>query len=400
MKGLISKRLTGVPVSAIRKLTPYAEAAKADGVKVYHLNIGDPDVKTPDVMIDFLHSFSANPIRYTNAKGEPELIDALLSYYHKLGHTFLNRQDLLVTIGGSEALLFVYFAIAEANEEILVFEPYYSNYATLASFAHVNLKAVPTNPLDGFHLPERKVIESAITAKTKAILICTPGNPTGTVYTKKEMETLVSIAKKHNLFLISDEVYREFVYDAPHTSLLTYVREIPDQAILLDSLSKRYSLCGARIGIVATLNKECMAGLIKLAQGRLSGGLIDQKMAATLKHVPQSWLDKVRIEYKKRRDTVYSEMSKIPGVKLTKPEGAFYTMATLPVDDAEKFCIFLLQKFRVDNETVMLAPGGGFYQTMNAGKNQVRIAYVLNVDDLKKSMRILRTALTEFNSIP
>lgn len=394
----ISTRLQQVPISAVRKLTPYAEAAKSQGVNVLHLNIGDPDIKTPSTLIDVLHNWNINPIRYANARGEPSLLKALASYYGTLGYPEVTAQNTLVTVGGSEAILFVLFGIAAAGDEVLVFEPYYSNYATCAAFSGVSLKAISTSAEHGFHLPDKKSIVNAITPKTKALLICTPNNPTGTIYSHEEMALLVSIAKEYNLYLISDEVYREFAYDTPHTSILSFAKELPNQIILLDSLSKRYSLCGARIGIIHTQNTELFTGIIKLAQGRLSGGLIDQIMAANLLSVPEEWMTTVREEYRKRRDLIFSELPKIPGVRLTKPEGAFYTMVTLPVENAEAFCIFLLEKFRINNETVMLAPGAGFYQSAGLGIDQVRLAYVLNEQDLNRAISIIRKGLATYHS--
>lgn len=396
MTASISHRLTDVPVSAVRKLTPYAEAAKAAGVTVLHLNIGDPDIKTPAPLINVLHTWDINPVRYANARGEPALREALVAYYRGLGYSRITPEQLLVTVGGSEAILFTFFGIADPGDEILVFEPFYSNYATCAAFADVRLKAIPTDPAAGFHLPDRETIRSYIGRKTRAILICTPNNPTGTVYTQAEMAMLVALAREHNLFLISDEVYREFIYDSTHISLLSYADDIPDLAIQLDSLSKRFSLCGARIGMVYTGNEGLMKGMIKLAQGRLSGGLIDQIMAARMGNVPQQWLTDVREEYRKRRDCIYSGLRQIPGVTLSKPEGAFYTMVTLPVSNAEDFCIFLLETFRLDNRTVMLAPGAGFYQNAAAGVRQVRIAYVLNTADLMLCMEIIRQGLNAY----
>jgi aspartate aminotransferase len=304
---------------------------------------------------------------------------------------------MIITVGGSEACVYAFFAVCSPGDEILVFEPYYANYATCAAFVDVKLKAVPTTVENGYHLPDAKTIEKYITKKTKAILFCSPGNPTGTVYGEKEMEMLVAIAKKHNLFLLSDEVYREFTYQGKAISMLSFMKKLPEQIILLDSLSKRYSLCGARVGVLLSLNQNLMQGITKLAQGRLSAGLVDQHMAAALTEVSQKWIKDVVKEYKKRRDIIYDSLSKIPGVKLSQPEGAFYSMVTLPVDDAEKFCVFLLEKFRVDNATVMLAPGNGFYQDPKMGKKQVRIAYVLNEADLKESVKIIQAALTAYN---
>lgn len=394
-----SDRLQNVPVSSVRKLTPYAKAAKQEGVKIYHLNIGDPDIKTPQVMLDTLHILADNPIRYADSQGELPFRHALKEYYHKFAGGFVEESDILVTQGGSEAIEMAFFSVASAHEEILVFEPFYSAYSVMAALTGVNLVGIPSTSIEtGFHLPPRVVIEAAINEKTKAILICTPSNPTGTIYSETEMRMLVDIVKKHNLFLISDEVYREFAYDTrKQVSLLSFMEEIPDNAILLDSLSKRYSLCGARLGVLLTRNKEIINGCLKLAQGRLSAGLIEQVMATKLTEIPASYTEEVVREYQKRRDILYAGLSQIPGVKLAVPEGAFYTMVDLPVESAEKFCIFLLQEFRHNNETVMLAPGAGFYQTEEAGETQVRIAYVLNEDDLRKSIEIIRLGLDAYN---
>lgn len=367
-------------------------------MKIYHLNIGDPDIKTPKVMIDVLRNWSINPIRYANSSGESEFIQALRSYYNGLGFTQIKESDILATVGGSEAVVMAMYATCGPGDEILVFEPFYSNYATCAKFCDIKLVPVETTIKNGFHLPDRKVIEEKITRKAKAILVCSPNNPTGAIYTRKEYKILVEIAKEKNLFLISDEVYREYIFgNIKHTSVLEFLNEIPEQIILLDSLSKRYSLCGARLGILMSLNQEVIKGTLKLAQGRLSGGIIDQMVGAKLTRVPKSYIEKVRQEYEKRRDVLYEGLSKIKGVFLTKPEGAFYTMVSLPVENAEDFSIYLLKDFRDKNETVMLAPGEGFYGTKNQGLNQVRIAYVLNTRDLKRCIEIIDKALQKYN---
>lgn len=389
-----SKRMQNLPISAVRKLTPYAVQAKKEGVKVFHLNIGDPDIKTPEVILNVLQNWNIETIRYAQSSGEPELIKSLKSYYHKLGFTNINEENMLITVGGSEALTMALFAVANPGDEILVFEPFYSNYASLASFCDVKLVSIPTSIEDGFHLPKKEEIVKRITSKTKAILFCSPNNPTGTIYSQDEIEMLVSIVKEKGLFLLSDEVYREFVFDGrQYTSVLDFLDQISEQIILLDSLSKRYSLCGARIGIFVSLNKEIISAVMRLAQSRLSGGLVDQLMAAKLSEVSEEYTNEVMEEYQKRRDVLYEGLSKIEGVFLTKPEGAFYTMVSLPVKSAEDFAIFLLKDFRINNETVMLAPGAGFYGTPGQGLNQVRIAYVLNVEDLKKCMHIIAEGL-------
>lgn len=391
-----------VPASPIRKLVPYAVAAKKAGVKVFHLNIGDPDIETPEVMIDVLHTWKDNPIRYGQSQGEPAFLEALLSYYHNLGFAFLKTEHLQVTSGGSEAIAMAMFAVADAGEEILTFEPLYTNYNSYAAINGIRLVAVATDIKTGFHLPAQEEIEKLITEKTKAILYCNPNNPTGTVYTKEEVEMLVSIAKKYNLFLLSDEVYREYVFDGrQQVSLFSYMQTIPDQAIVLDSMSKRYSLCGARLGGLVSLNPDIMAGTLRIAQGRLSAGFVDQAIASKLTEVPASYLAGVQKEYAKRRDVLYKGLCKIPGVTIPKPEGAFYTIVGLPVEDAEHFCQWLLTDFRDNNETVMLAPAAGFYgstslttsATLGKGKNEVRIAYVLNTKALSRCVEILKKAL-------
>lgn len=394
-----SKRLAQLPISAIRKLVPYAQDAKSRGITVYHLNIGDPDIKTPDVMLEKLRSWKANPIGYTLSCGTAEFISALLAYYHKIGYTFIDKTDLIATIGGSEALSMAFFATCQAGDEVLVFEPFYSNYAVLAALNGVTLKAIPTEIKTGFHLPKASKIEKAITAKTRAILFSNPANPTGTVYTEKEIRMLVSIAKKHQLFLIADEVYREFIFvNRPHASLLPYFKKIPQLAIVLDSLSKRYSLCGARLGVFLTKNKDIIAGITKIAMGRLSAGMIDQAVGAALTDVPQKYFDQVQKEYKKRRDILFSGLKSIPGVTIAEPEGAFYAIVGLPVKNAEKFCIWLLQEFSDNTETVMFAPGAGFYSTAGKGSNEVRIAYVLAGEKIIRSIEILKKALKVYKN--
>lgn len=392
-----SKRLTTVPSSPIRKLVPYAFAAKKAGVKVYHLNIGDPDIETPEVMINVLHQWKDNPIRYGQSQGESAFLEALLSYYHNLGFVFLKTEHLQVTSGGSEAIAMTMFAVADAGEEILTFEPLYTNYNSYAAINGIRLVAVATDIKTGFHLPSQKEIEKKITKKTKAILYCNPNNPTGTVYTKEEVEMLVSIAKKHNIFLLSDEVYREYCYDGKkQVSLLSYMQKIPDLAIVLDSMSKRYSLCGARLGGLISLDTNIMAGVLRIAQGRLSAGFVDQAVASKLTEVPASYFAGVQKEYAKRRDVLYEGLCKIPGVTIPKPEGAFYAIVGLPVADAEDFCQWLLTDFRDNNETVMLAPAAGFYATAGRGKNEVRIAYVLNTKALSCCIEILKKALQAY----
>jgi aspartate aminotransferase len=403
---LISSRLQQVPSSPIRKLVPYAVEAKKQGVHVYHLNIGDPDIKTPEVMLDVLRNWQTNPIGYDQSQGNPVFLEAMKTYYHRLGFSFLENTNIQATSGGSEAISMAMFAVAGAGDEILTFEPLYTNYNSYAVVNGVTLRAITTSAENGFHLPSKETIAAAITPKTKAILVCNPNNPTGTVYTYDEMRMLVDIAKEHNVFLLSDEVYREYTYDGKkHVSLLSFMQEIPEAAIVLDSMSKRYSLCGVRIGTLVTLNKDILAGVLAVAQGRLSSGLIDQLVAAKLVDVPQSYLDETFAEYDRRRIALYEGLKQISGVVIPKPEGAFYTIVGLPVADAEDFCKWLLTDFRDANETLMIAPAAGFYSSTSLttgapkGKNEVRIAYVLNVESIKRCVEMLKKALEVYKNI-
>lgn len=393
----VSERLRKVPSSPIRKLVPFAVAAKKQGVHVYHLNIGDPDIKTPDVMLDVLKHWTVNPIGYDQSQGNPAFLEAMKTYYHRLGFTFLETAHIQVTNGGSEAISMAMFAIANPGEEILTFEPLYTNYNSYAVVNGVTLKALGTQSDTGFHLPSRQEIETALSDKTKGILICNPNNPTGTVYTEEEIRMLVDVAKTHGLFLLSDEVYREYTYDKlVHVSLLRYMEEIPMQAIVLDSMSKRYSLCGVRLGTLVTQNADLLQGILAIAQGRLSSGLVDQAIAAKLTEVPESYMKDVHDEYTKRRDVLYAGLSSIPGVVIPKPEGAFYAIVGLPVHNAEHFAQWLLTDFRDNNETVMIAPAAGFYATPGKGTNEVRIAYVLNTTSMKRCVELLKKALEEY----
>jgi aspartate aminotransferase len=395
----VSKRLNSVPASPMRKLAPFALEIKKRGIKVYHLNIGDPDIKTPEVMMNVLKNWTTDPIGYSQSQGEPVFLQSLLWYYHKLGASFLTTTQIQVTNGGSEGISMAMFATCQPGDEIIVFEPFYANYNTYAAVNGVKLIPVATSIKNGFHLPSIEVIEAHITSKTKAILICSPGNPTGTVYTKEEMDMLVSLVKKHNLYLLSDEVYREYAYDGrKQISLLTYMQSIPDQAIVLDSMSKRYNLCGIRLGVLISLNVDIMSGVLRIGQGRLSSGLIDQWVASKLTEVPDSWFIATHAEWEKRRDVLYKGLKQIQGMTIPKPEGAFYSIVGLPVSDAEDFSKWLLTDFRVNNETVMIAPAAGFYATKGSGKNEVRIAYVLNTQDLKRCIQLLSQALKEYQS--
>lgn len=397
---IVSNRLKAIPASPIRELVPYALKAKEKGVKVYHLNIGDPDIETPKVMIDSLRSWTNNPIGYENSQGNKKLIDTLVKYYHSYGYRNIKSENIQITIGGSEAIAMAFYSVADEKQEIIIFEPFFTSYNGFASIHNIKLTPVTTYGESGYHLPNRKTIEEKINKNTKAIFICNPNNPTGTVYTKEELDMLVSIAKKYDLFLISDEVYREFIYDGKtHYSLLTYANEIPDKIIVLDSMSKRTSLCGDRIGMLVSLNKEIMNGVLKYAMSRLSAGTIDQYIASHLSEVPKDYFIHVRNEYQKRRDIAYNLLSPIPQVTLTKPEGAFYISVGLPIKDASHFCKWLLTDFRDNNETVMLAPLSGFYATKGLGKNEVRIAYVIKEKELTRAIELLMLGLEKYISV-
>lgn len=396
----ISNRIKNLPVSSIRKLIPLADKAKKKGVKIYHLNMGQPDVKSPKVMIEALKNWDKNPVPYAPSGGTDEYISALKTYYNNLGFNFIEKNMILGTVAGSEAINMAMFAACEAGEEILVFEPFYSSYKTSAELLGINLTTVETKIENGFHLPKKEIIEKAITNKTKAILYSSPANPTGVVYTEKEINVLVEIAKKYDLFLISDEVYREYIFtDKPHTSILKFMKDYPDKMILVDSLSKRYNLCGARLGALVCMEDEIIQSCLKFAMSRLSGGLIDQYVGAQLIHVSDEYIKNIQNEYKKRRDLAYEGLKSIDGVGVSLPEGAFYIMADLPVQDANKFCEWLLSDFRDNNETVMLAPGYGFYNNPEKGKNQVRIAYVLETSKLEHAFEILKKALKKYQRI-
>ena len=390
----LSSRISKLPISSIRKLIPLADKARHEGVKIYHLNMGQPDVKTPRVMLDVLKKWVQNPISYAPSVGTPEYLSALQTYYRHLGYSFVTERNIIGTIAGSEAINMAMLAVCDPGDEILVFEPFYSSYKVSADLWGIQLVSVETRIDDGFHFPSAREIEKVITSKTKAILYSNPCNPTGAVYTKKEIQLLINLVKKYNLYLLSDEVYREYTFvNRPHISLLSYMQSIPSQAILIDSLSKRYNLCGARLGNLVTLNEQILSGVRKFAMSRLSAGLIDQKIGAQLVRVPSIYTQRMQREYRARRDVMYECLSNIPGVNVTKPEGAFYLMADLPVEDAEQFCIYLLESFRDQNETVMLAPGYGFYLDPKKGKRQVRIAYVLEIPQLKRAAKLLRSCL-------
>lgn len=394
----LSNRILNMQFSPIRKLAPYASEAKKKGIKVYHLNIGQPDVLTPDIFFKAISNFKEKVLKYTESQGMDALQESFIEYYKKWGTEF-TKDELLITNGGSEAIMMTFMTLCDPGDEILSPEPFYTNYNGFAEVASAKMVPYLTKAEEGFHLPPKEVIESKITDKTRALMISNPGNPTGTVYTAEELRMLGDIAKKHDLFLIADEVYREFVYDGlKYTSALT-LKDIEDRVIIVDSISKRYSACGARIGLVASKNKELIHNIMKLCQSRLCVPTVEQIGATALKDTPESYFIETRKEYQKRRDILMDGLKKIPGVVCQKPTGAFYIVAKLPVQDAEDFAKYLLTDFNKDDKTVMVAPAAGFYATPGLGKNEVRISYCLNCDDLKDAMSLLKVAIEEYQKI-
>lgn len=393
-----SNRVISMQSSPIRKLVPYATAAKEKGIKVYHLNIGQPDIKTPKGFFDAVNTFNSDVLEYAVSQGLPELIDAMIDYYATYDMNF-EKDEILITNGGSEALLFSMMAICDPGDNILVPEPFYTNYNGFSSCVNVFVKPITTHPENGFHLPNKEEICSKIDKNTKAILISNPGNPTGTVYTKEEVHMLADIAKENNLWIIADEVYREFVYDNLDYISFGNIEEIKDRVIIVDSVSKRYSACGARIGSLACKNKEFIAQVLKLCQGRLCVSTLDQIGSIELYKTPNTYFKKVNEEYEKRRDVLYSELMKVEGVICKKPTGAFYILAKLPIENAEDFVIWMLNEFDVDGETVMACPAEGFYGTEGLGKSEIRLAYILNEHDLKKAANILKQGLEKYMEV-
>jgi aspartate aminotransferase len=391
----ISQRAKDMPPSPIRKLVPLADAAKKRGIKIYHLNIGQPDIPTPPEFMKAIRNYDKKVLEYGNSKGDYDYIAGLAEYYKKRGIE-VEEKDIQITTGGSEAIIFALICVANVGDEIILFEPFYTNYNGFAMMADVKLVPITLKAENGFHLPPKEKIEEKITSKTRAILICSPNNPTGTVYTQEEMEIVAEICEKHNLFVLSDEVYREFIYEGKHTSIMN-IRGISDRAILLDSISKRYSACGARIGCLVSKNKEIMGSALRMGQARLCSPSIEQYGATAALRIKDDYFEEMALEYKKRRDTVYDELMKIPGVVCLKPNGAFYIMAKLPVKDIEDFARWMLTDFSLDGETTMIAPGPGFYATPGKGQDEARIAYVLNVEDLRKAMKILAKGIEAYN---
>ena len=388
----ISQKGIAMPESPIRKLVPFAEKAKKAGKKVYHLNIGQPDIKTPELALDAIHNFSNEVVEYSHSAGFESYRKGLASYYQNLAID-VDYNDVMVTTGGSEALLFALNSCLDPGDEIIIPEPFYANYNGFSMSAGVKVKPIATSISDGFALPAIEEFEKLITSKTKAILICNPGNPTGYLYSKKELETLRDIVIKYDLFLIADEVYREFAYDGNQHHSVLNIEGLGQNAIVIDSTSKRYSMCGIRVGCIVSKNKEVMTTALKFAQARLSPPTFGQIAGEAALRTPKSYFQEVSSEYVSRRDVLIEGLNKIEGVICPKPKGAFYAIAQLPIDDADKFAQWLLEDFDFNRETVMVAPAAGFYATPNTGVNQVRIAYVLNKESLKAAIKILDEAL-------
>ena len=392
----LSKRVQQLKASPIRRLNIYAEEAAKRGIKIHHLNIGQPDIETPRVFFDAIaNCCDMKTVKYEHSRGTKELIRKIQEYYERLGVHY-EEDEIIITNGGSEAILLSLIAIFDEGDEMLVAEPYYANYNSFYDILNVKRNVVRTCAEDGFHLPSREIIEKSITKKTKGYLFSNPSNPTGVVSTKRELDDIAYLAKKHDFFVISDEVYREFVYgDRKAISFGTY-NDIAENVVIIDSISKRFSACGARIGCVISKNKEFMEAIFKECQTRLSVPTLEMIGASALYDLPPDYFEATRKEYDNRRKILFEELTKMDGVFMREPEGAFYVLAQLPVKDAEDFAIWLLKDFNIDNETVMFAPAEGFYATEGLGKNEIRMCYVLDSKDLKKAMRILKEGLIKY----
>ena len=388
----ISKKGGDMPASPIRKLVPYAEEATKNGKSIYYLNIGQPDIKTPKIALDAVKNSNIDVLAYSRSEGSETYRQKISKYYSKY-HIDVTHNDIIVTTGGSEALLFAFGSIMDVDDEVIIPEPFYANYNGFSTASGVKVVPVISKIEDNFALPPIEEFEKLITKKTKAILICNPGNPTGYLYSKEEIQKLAAIVKKHDLFLIADEVYREFVYDNNTHYSIMQETGLDEYAIVIDSVSKRYSMCGARVGCLVSKNSSVIQTALKFAQARLSPPTLAQIASEAALETPQSYFDDVIEEYEGRRNILITELQKIDGIKVAKPKGAFYCIAELPVKNSDHFAQWLLEDFEVDNETIMVAPAGGFYSTIGMGLNQIRIAYVLNKESLVKAVHILKEAL-------
>ncbi len=390
----VSHRGKIMPASPIRKLVPYAEVAKSKGIKIYHLNIGQPDIETPPEILDAVRNSKFKVLEYSHSAGNESYRRKLVEYYRSV-NIIVDHNEIIVTTGGSEAILFGFMSCLDAGDEVIIPEPFYANYNGFAVAADVVVKPITSAIETGFALPPIEEFEKVITEKTKAIVICNPNNPTGYLYNREEMEVLKKIIKKHDLYLFSDEAYREFCYEGEHFSAMQ-LEGAEDNVILMDTISKRYSACGARIGVLVTHNKEVLQTVMKFAQARLSPPGFGQILGEAAIDLPEDYFEKTKSEYKLRRDTIVKRLNNIPGVFCPNPGGAFYAMASLPIDDADKFCQWLLESFNYNGGTVMLAPATGFYGTEGLGKKEVRLAYVLNVQAINESMDCLEKALEAY----
>lgn len=391
----ISEKSKQMELSPIRRFNEMARDAESRGIKIYRVNIGQPDIKTPECYMEAIRNYPEDVIAYMESGGTDDLREAVKDYYASFGADY-EADEIMITSGGSEALSMVFTTILNEGDEVLVADPYYSNYSTFILSAGGQLARIPTHAEEGYHFAYRDRIEQAITPKTKAICCTSPGNPTGDVLTQDEMHMICEIAEEHDLWIVSDEVYREFVYDGGSVASFGREKDYLDRIIITDSISKRYSCCGGRIGLLITKNKDVMNGAMKLAQGRLSVSTLDQAGAAALFRLPPSYYDDIRDEYEKRRDIVYSELTKIPGVVCVKPRGSFYVTVKLPVDDIEDFLVFLLTEFEDNKETVMFAPADGFYYDSERGKNKMRLAYVLEAEQMRRSVELIRLGLEAY----
>ena len=390
-----SSKIQQCHLSPMRKFHPYALAAEKRGVKIHHLNIGQPDIPTPPAFFDAVRHYRSDVLSYAPSPGVPEYVAAVQRYYQRIGAP-LAEEDILATTGGSEALQMVMCCLLDEGDEILIPEPFYPNYDTFVHVAGGTIRPIHSSPEEGYRYAQRQRIEPLIHERTRAILITNPGNPTGTVLTPEEMTVIADIAREHGLFLVADEVYREFVYGGEPLSTFLTLPGLEENLIVVDSVSKRFSACGARVGALISRNRDFLAQAMKLCQGRLCSATLDQLGAAALYSVDPSYFDATRDEYRRRRNACVEGLHRIPGVVCEEPKGAFYLMAKLPVDDADKFQTWLLEEFEDHGETLMFAPGEGFYGTPGKGKDEIRIAYVLNEDDIRRSMELLGQAITRY----
>ncbi len=394
----ISKRAKQIQESPIRKLATVAIETKKKGTHIYHLNIGQPDIHTPEIFYKKIKDFSENVLSYGPSDGLDELKQAIADYFSKYNIT-LNKNDIIITTGGSEAVSFAFTVIADPGDEIIIPEPFYTNYNGYSSISNLKIVPITTDPETGYHLPDISEFEKKITKKTKAIMICSPNNPTGTVLYEKEIRELGELVKKYNLFLIADEVYKEFTYDGEKHFSILQLKGLEDQTIVVDSISKRYSACGARIGAIISKNRKVMKSILKFAQARLCPPTLEQIGAIGAYKLPLSYFKTITAEYQKRRDILYEILTSNKDIILKKPKGAFYIMTKLPIDNSDKFAKWMLENFEIDNETVMVAPGAGFYSTPGKGTQEIRIAYVLETNKLKKAGNILLKAIEKYNSL-